>query len=51
MENWVEKAIKDEEEFFEEASDEEIEEALQEAGYEYYKDVEPEGIILELDLE
>lgn len=38
--DWIDEAIEDAEKFFDNASDEEIEEALEEAGYEYYKDVE-----------
>jgi len=39
--DWIDEAISDAEEFFENASDKKIKEALEEADYEYYKDVEP----------
>jgi len=45
--NWIEEAIKKTEEFFENASEEDIQQALEEAGYEHYKDVEgPNSLVL-----
>ncbi len=37
--DWVEEAINDMEEYFENASDDQIKEDLKEAGYDYYKNV------------
>ncbi len=43
--DWVEEAINDMEEYFENASDDQIEEDLKEAGYGYYKNVEYTSIL------
>lgn len=43
--NWVEEAINDMEKYFENASDDQIEKDLNEAGYEYYKNVEYTSIL------
>ena len=43
--DWIEKAINDMEEYFENASDDQIEEDLKEARYEYYKNVEYTSIL------
>jgi len=43
--DWIEKAINDMEEYFKNASDEQIEEDLKEAGYDFYKNVEYTSIL------
>jgi len=43
--DWIEKAINDMEEYFKNASDEQVKQDLKKAGYEYYKNVEYTSIL------
>lgn len=44
--DWIEKAIEKEKEYFESVSDEQLEKDLKKSGYDYYKDIyPPENIV------